>query len=79
MAYALRTFKGTVIKFRPELGFGYLKIDGGPEAHMHLRDFDHVGGDQIMKGTRIEYYLTQGVHGLNAIRCTILKTGEFET
>jgi len=74
MAYKLRTFKGTVTRFWPEKAYGYVRTDVvRQEAHFHLRDFDHVGGDQIKEGTRLEFYLSQRAKGLRAIRCSILK------
>jgi cold shock CspA family protein len=72
MAYKLRTFGGVVVRFWRDRAYGYVRIDGtGREAHFHLRDFDHVGGDQVKEGTRLEFYLSQGAKGLDAIRCSI--------
>jgi cold shock CspA family protein len=75
MAYALRTFKGTVVRFYRERAYGYVRVDAPPrEAHFHLRDFEEcTGGDEIKEGTRLEFYLEQCAKGLNAIRCSILK------
>lgn len=73
MAYKLRTFKGTVVRFWRERGYGYLKIDGLPrEAQVHLRDCEGVGGDQIKEGTRLEFYLADEPKGLTAIRVSLL-------
>jgi len=72
MAYKLRTFKGTVVRFWRERGYGYLKIDAPPrEAHFHLRDCEGVGGDQIKEGTRLEFYLADEPKGLTAIRVSL--------
>jgi cold shock CspA family protein len=74
MAYKLRTFKGTVTRFWPERAYGYVRTDViRREAHFHLRDFDHVGGDQIKEGTtRLEFYLEHHAKGLRAVRVNII-------
>jgi cold shock CspA family protein len=71
MAYRLRTFQGTVVRFWRERAYGYLRLDASPrEAHFHLRDCEGIGGDMIAKGTRLQFYLEQTSKGLNAIRCS---------
>ena len=73
MAYKLRTFKGTVVRFFRNSGYGYLRIDGAArEAHFHLKDCEGIGGDQVRKGTRLEFYLKQTPKGLNAIRVSLI-------
>jgi cold shock CspA family protein len=71
MAYALRTFKGTVTRCFPEKGYGYLREDiSRREAHWHVRDFeDRTGGHDIQIGMPIEFYLEAHAKGLRAIRC----------
>jgi cold shock CspA family protein len=69
-AYRLRTFRGTVVKFWRDRGYGYLSVDMLREAHFHLRDCEGLGGDQVRVGDRLQFYLSQTRHGLNAIRCS---------
>jgi cold shock CspA family protein len=72
LAYKLRTFHGTVVRWWPEKAYGYARIDGSPrQAHIHLRDFDRVGGDQITIGKRLEFYLADDRHGLRAVNVTL--------
>jgi cold shock CspA family protein len=74
MTYKLRAFKGTVVRFWHERGYGFVKIDGLPrQAQVHLRDCENIGGDQINVGTRLEFYLADGPKGLDAIRVSICK------
>lgn len=72
MAYRLRTFSGVVVRFWPERAYGYVRTDViGREAHFHLRDFDHIGGDQVKVGSRLEFYLADAPKGLAAIRVSL--------
>lgn len=71
MAYALRTFKGTLVRFFRERGYGYVKVDHMPrDAHLHLRDCE-FGAHEIRVGSRLEFYLADGPKGLDAIRVSI--------
>ncbi len=71
MAYRLRPFRGTVVRFWPERGFGFVRPDGGSrDARVHLKDCENIGGDQINVGTRLEFYLEDHPKGLRAIRVT---------
>jgi cold shock CspA family protein len=73
MAYKLRKFNGSVVRFWPERAYGYVRTDvTRREAHFHFRDFEHrVGGDEIKIGTRLEFYLADDPRGLSAIRVSI--------
>jgi cold shock CspA family protein len=70
MAYARRTFKGRVVRYWRQSGYGFLAIVGSNrEAHFCLRDFDHaIGGDELQQGDILECYLEQAKAGLKAIR-----------
>jgi cold shock CspA family protein len=70
--YKLRTFKGTVVRFWPQQGYGFVRLDASPrEAIFLLRHVEDVGGDQIRQGTRLQFYLEQHSKGLRAIRCKL--------
>jgi cold shock CspA family protein len=70
MAPQFRRFVGTVIKWRPEYGWGFVRPDGASrDVYLHVAQFDEkTGGDQITKGTRVAFYLENLPKGLAAIR-----------
>lgn len=70
--YRLKTFTGRVVRWWPEKAYGYARLDASPrEVHFHLRDFDRVGGDQIMIGSPLEFYLAEDRRGLRAVNVTL--------
>ena len=69
MAFALRKFHGVCVRWWPEKAYGFVRIDGGREAHVHLGDFENrTGADEVTKGTRLTFYLSDDPKGLSAIR-----------
>lgn len=73
MSYAYRTFKGRVIQYYRQQGYGFLSIDGDPRrAFFRIEDFEHaLGGDQLKLNDVCEFYLVTARKGLKAIRLSI--------
>ncbi len=76
MASQLRRFHGTVVSWKPEAGFGFVKIDMlGQQAMLHLNSFDQaIGGDMIKRDMRITFYIENHSRGLRCIRSEIIES-----
>ena len=61
--------KGTVKFFNETKGFGFIIEDGSNQDH-----FVHVSGliDEIREGDSVEFELTEGKKGLNAVNVKVL-------
>ena len=61
--------KGTVKFFNDAKGFGFIVEEGSNEEH-----FVHVSGlvEEIREGDEVEFELTQGKKGLNAVNVTVI-------
>jgi len=61
--------KGTVKFFSEAKGFGFIKEEDSEKEH-----FVHVTGliDQIKEGDEVEFDLTEGRKGLNAINVKVI-------
>jgi CspA family cold shock protein len=61
--------KGTVKFFNESKGFGFIIEDGSNTEH-----FVHVSGliDDIREGDSVEFELTEGRKGLNAVNVQVL-------
>ena len=61
---------GTVKFFNDSKGFGFITEEGSNEEH-----FVHISGlvDEIREGDEVEFDLTQGKKGLNAVDVRVIE------
>ena len=61
--------KGTVKFFNDSKGFGFITEEGSNKEH-----FVHISGliDEIREGDEVEFDLTEGKKGLNAINVKVV-------
>jgi CspA family cold shock protein len=61
--------KGTVKFFNETKGFGFISEEGSNKEH-----FVHVSGliDEIREGDEVEFELTEGKKGLNAVNVKVV-------
>ena len=61
--------KGTVKFFNDTKGFGFITEEGSEKEH-----FVHISGliDEIREGDDVEFELTEGKKGLNAINVKVI-------
>ncbi|MBU2940712.1 cold-shock protein [Lacinutrix sp. C3R15] len=61
--------KGTVKFFNDTKGFGFITEEGSNKEH-----FVHISGliDEIREGDEVEFELTEGKKGLNAINVKVI-------
>jgi cold shock protein len=62
--------KGTVKFFNDTKGFGFIVEEGSSKEH-----FVHVSGliDEIREGDEVEFELTEGRKGLNAVNVKVVQ------
>ena len=60
---------GTVKFFNSEKGFGFITEEGSNKEH-----FVHISGliDEIREGDAVEFELTEGKKGLNAVNVKVI-------
>ncbi len=61
--------KGTVKFFNETKGFGFITEEGSNKEH-----FVHISGliDEIREGDEVEFELTEGKKGLNAVNVKVI-------
>jgi CspA family cold shock protein len=49
--------------FNAEKGFGFVAVDGGSEAFMHIRQLETAGHSSVSEGARVKVLIGQGQKG----------------
>ncbi|KPK99469.1 MAG: hypothetical protein AMJ91_07690 [candidate division Zixibacteria bacterium SM23_73_3] len=60
-------FKGTVKRLMRERGFGFILAEDGREIFFHRSELQNVDFDKLMEGDRLEFGVTKGKKGPQAI------------
>ena len=63
---------GTVKRFYTNRGFGFITRDSGGEVFVHFRGIRGKGHRSLSPGQRVEYDVTQGEKGLQAVDVDII-------
>jgi CspA family cold shock protein len=64
--------QGTVKWFNAEKGFGFISRDDGDDVFVHHTGINSDGFRSLDEGQRVEFEITQGKKGLQAINVTKL-------
>jgi len=64
--------QGTVKWFNAEKGFGFISRDDGDDVFVHHTGINAEGFRSLDEGQRVEFEITQGKKGLQAINVTKL-------
>ena len=64
--------KGTVKWFNETKGFGFIQQESGPDVFAHFREIDNSGFKTLAEGQQVEFRITQGPKGPNAVNVTPL-------
>jgi len=62
--------QGTVKWFNAEKGFGFISRDDGDDVFVHHTGINGEGFRSLDEGQRVEFEITQGKKGLQAINVT---------
>lgn len=74
MAMGPRRYTGTLRKFSPDHGFGWIKVNAPlPEVYIHIAAFsEFVGVHMLGPGVKVEFYIERHARGLRAVRANII-------
>jgi CspA family cold shock protein len=64
--------QGTVKWFNPEKGYGFISREDGDDVFVHHTGIIGQGFRSLEEGQRVEFEITQGKKGLQAINVTKL-------
>ncbi len=64
--------QGTVKWFNPEKGYGFISRDDGDDVFVHHTGINADGFRSLDEGQRVEFEITDGKKGLQAINVTKL-------
>jgi CspA family cold shock protein len=64
--------QGTVKWFNPEKGYGFISRDDGDDVFVHHTGINGEGFRSLDEGQRVEFEITDGKKGLQAINVTKL-------
>jgi CspA family cold shock protein len=64
--------QGTVKWFNPEKGYGFISREDGDDVFVHHTGIVGQGFRSLEEGQRVEFEITQGKKGLQAVNVTKL-------
>ncbi len=64
--------QGTVKWFNPEKGYGFISRDDGDDVFVHHTGINGEGFRSLDEGQRVEFEITEGKKGLQAINVSKL-------
>lgn len=64
--------KGTVKWFNEAKGFGFIQPESGPDVFAHFSEIANSGFRTLAEGQRVEFSITQGQKGPNAVNIVAL-------
>ena len=59
--------KGTVKWFNETKGFGFIQQESGPDVFAHFSEIASSGFKTLAEGQQVEFSITQGPKGPNAV------------
>ena len=65
--------KGTVKLFNNQKGYGFISDEGGSDVFVHFSGLNMEGFKTLDEGAPVEYELTEGTKGPQAINVTVIK------
>lgn len=65
--------KGTVKWFNNQKGYGFISDEGGSDVFVHFSGLNMEGFKTLDEGAPVEYELTEGTKGPQAINVTVIK------
>ncbi len=65
--------KGTVKWFNNQKGYGFISDEGGSDVFVHFSGLNMEGFKTLDEGAPVEYELTEGAKGPQAINVTVIK------
>lgn len=64
--------RGTVKWFNNQKGYGFISDEGGDDVFVHFSDLNMDGFKTLNEGSSVEYDLTAGAKGPQAVNVTVV-------
>ena len=64
--------RGTVKWFNNQKGYGFISDEGGNDVFVHFSDLNMDGFKTLNEGNSVEYDLTEGAKGPQAVNVTVV-------
>lgn len=65
--------RGTVKWFNNQKGYGFISDEGGNDVFVHFSDLNMDGFKTLNEGNSVEYDLTEGTKGPQAVNVTVVR------
>ena len=65
--------RGTVKWFNNQKGYGFISDEGGSDVFVHFSDLNMEGFKTLNEGISVEYDLTEGAKGPQAVNVTVVR------